>query len=185
MELLRIEYFTTYYKIDDLKKLINENKEINLNNKKENENKNIEINEKLDEKEKIITVDISNKDYQKDEDKLINNISKKLGSKVNKIIIEDGTIVYDEDNVINSLIRYILINKKPINNKIQVNIKLKDKLKEHIRDNICTPEFLYDYVDRHNYVDFLDINRIKKDEKLIQKDDIFMSINSKAYINDK
>jgi len=185
LELLRIEYFTTYYKIDDLKKLINENKEINLNNKKENENKNIEINEKLDEKEKIITVDISNKDYQKDEDKLINNISKKLGSKVNKIIIEDGTIVYDEDNVINSLIRYILINKKPINNKIQVNIKLKDKIKEHIKDNICIPEFLYDYVDRHNYVDFLDINRIKKDEKLIEKDDIYVSINSKAYINDK
>ena len=182
LELLRIEYFTTYYKTDDLKKLINENKEINLKNKEENENKNIETNEQLDEKEKVIKVDISNEEYQKEENKLMINISKKLGPTVNKIIIEDGTIALDE-NVINSLIRYIFINKKPIKNMMEANIRLKKELKDHIKDNICTPEFLYDYVDRHNYVDFLDINRIKKDEKFLQKDDIFFSIDSKAYIN--
>ena len=182
LKLIRIEYFTTYYKIDGLKKIINENKEINLDNKNENENKDIDSKEKLNEEEKTITVDISNMDYQKVENKLIIDVSEKLGEKVDKFIIEDGTIQFDE-NVINSLIRYILINKKPINNRMSAKINLKKDLNTHIKDNVCIPEYLIDYVDKHNYVDFLDINRIKKNEKLLEKDDIFISIDSKAYIN--
>ena len=182
LQLIRIEYFTTYYKINDLKKLINENKEINEDNEKEKENKNIDTKEKLSEEGKTITVDISNINYQKEENKLMMDVSEKLGPTVNKFIIEDGTIQSD-DNVINSLIRYILINKKPFNNRMNAKINLKRDLKAHIKDNVCIPEYLIDYVDRHNYVDFLDINRIKKDEKLLDKDDIFISIDSKAYIN--
>ena len=185
LKLIRIEYFTTYYKIDDLKKIINENKEINLDNKKENKyNNNDDKNEKLDEKEKTITIDISNIEYQKEENKLIFDVSQKLGRSVKKFIIEDGKIQFD-DNVINSLIRYILINKKPINNRMRAHINLKNELNLHIKDNVCIPEYLIDYVDKHNYVDFLDINRIKKDEKFLEKDDIFISIDSKAYINKK
>ena len=110
------------------------------------------------------------------------DVSEKLGPTVNKFIIKDGTIQSD-DNVINSLIRYILINKKPFNNRMNAKINLKRDLKAYIKDNVCIPEYLIDYVDKHNYVDFLDINRIKKDEKLLDKDDIFISIDSKAYIN--
>ena len=175
-ELLRVDYFTKYYDINEFKNNINEQKEENL--KKDDK---IDNNEILNEKEKTLKVDISNEDYQRDEYKLIKKIYKKFG-KISKFIIEDG-LISKEENVINSLVRYILINKKPINNKIDVNVSLKKDLKVHIKDNMCTIGFLSDYVDRHNYVDFLDINRIKKDEKFFQKDDIYIRVTSKAYIN--
>ena len=182
--LIRIEYFTNFYKIDDLKKIIDEKKEINCDNENENENENkdIDTKEKVSEEQKTITVDISNMDYQKVENQLIFDVSEKLGPTIDKFIIEDGTIRID-DNVINSLIRYVLINKKPINNRMSAKINLKKDLNTHIKDNVCIPEYLIDYVDKHNYVDFLDINRIKKNEKLLEKDDILISIESKAYIN--
>ena len=111
----------------------------------------------------------------------MNKISKKLQSK-NKLIVEDGTMS-DDENIINSLVRYILINKKPIKNKIFAKVNLNQNLNIHAKDNICYNEFLFDYVDRHNYVDFLDINRIKKGEKFIKKDDIYINLDSKAYLN--
>ena len=48
---------------------------------------------------------------------------------------------------------------------------------------MCYNESLFDFVDRHNFVDFLDINRIQKDEKFIQKDDLYITVSSKAYKN--
>ena len=179
-ELLRIEYFTKYYDLNEFKNILNEQKGIDI--KTEDNKKDIDINEILNEKEKTIKVDISNEDYQKDEYRLINKISKKFGKSVDKFIIEDKLFSNDE-NIINSMVRYILINKKPINNKINISIRFRKDIKVHVKDNMCTIGFLIDYVDRHNYVDFLDINRIKKDEKFLLKDDIYISIESTAYIN--
>ena len=182
LELIRIEYYTKFFGVEDFKKMINDKKEISLDNKTEEDNEEIDMNEEKDEKEKLIKVNISNQDYQI-EDKLLMNLSNKLGNEFKKIIIEDGKIEEEDDNVINSLIRYIFVNKKSINNKIKVKIGFKKDLKVHIKDNICLPEFLFDYVEKDNYVDFLDINRIKQDEKLLEKDDIFISIYSKTYLN--
>jgi hypothetical protein len=179
LELIRIDYYTKYYDIDEFKNKIitqnSENKVDNINEKK------IETSEVFDEKEKIITVDISNKNYQKDENRLINNISKKL-EEAKKFIINDG--VLDNNNTINSFIRYILINKKPFNNEIKANIEFNQGNKTIISDNICISELIYDYVGRHNYVDVLDINRIKKDENFLKNDDLFISINSKTYLSE-
>ena len=177
LELIRIEYFTKYYNIEELNDAIKNGKQ------KENINDKIDIKKEeiIDEKENVIKVDISNRDYQKEENKLLNKISKKLQNQ-NKLIVEDGTIL-DDENIINSLVRYILINKKPIKNKIFAKVNLNQNLNIHAKDNICYTEFLCDYVDRHNYVDFLDINRIKKGEKFIKKDDIYINLSSKAYLN--
>ena len=153
-----------------------------LNNK--DNNKSIEIDEKFDEKENIIKVDISNKDYQKDENELITKIADKLvGEK--KLIIEDGLIEDDNNKGISTLIRYILLSKKPFKNIMDANIGVKKDLKEEIKDNICLPGEVFDFVDKRNYVDFLDINRIKKDGEFIQKDDIFIRIDSSWCIDGK
>lgn len=152
-----------------------------LNNK--DNNKSIEIDEKFDEKENIIKVDISNKDYQKDENELITKIADKLeGEK--KLIIEDG-LIEDDNKGISTLIRYILLSKKPFKNIVDANIGVKKDLKEEIKDNICLPGEVFDFVDKRNYVDFLDINRIKKDGEFIQKDDIFIRIDSSWCIDGK
>ena len=177
LELIRVEYFTQYYDTKEFKNMIEEKKDIEINLKNE---KKIESVEKFDENEKILKVDISNEDYQRDENKLFWNISKKLET-ANKIIIEDGLIPNEDNIVLNSLVRYVLINKKPIKNRMEARIKLKKDLKIYIKDNICIPEYLFDYVDKHNYVDFLNINRIRKEDKFIQKEDILISVNSKAY----
>ena len=173
LELIRIEYFTKYYNIDEFKKSMNETKDVNNNIT----NENIYTNETVDEKEKTLKVDISNEEYQREEKRFFEIISKKL-EKVEKIIINDG--ILDEDKTINTLIRYILINKKSIDNEIRANIKLIKGLK-----NNCIPQLVCGYVDKHNYVDVLDINRIKMDELLLKKDEIFININSGAYLKDK
>ena len=177
LEILRIEYFTKFYDINYFKNSINA-----INTQKNEIKKDIDNNEILNEKEKTIKIDISNEDYQKDEYKLIHKILKKFGKSVIKFIIEDGLISNDED-IINPLVRYILINKKPFNNKMEAYIKFKKDLKVHIKNNMCAIGYLYDYVERHNYVDFLDINRIRKDENFLQKEDIYIRVDSKAYIN--
>ena len=116
------------------------------------------------------------------EKKILDKIEQIEGLRIalNKLSDEREEFIMKQSNKKNTLSKK---SSKDNNELISNDTELKMELKDHIKDNICTPEFLYDYVDRHNYVDFLDINRIKKDEKLIEKDDIFVSINSKAYIN--
>ena len=173
LELIRIEYFTKYFKIDEFKKNINEKKEVNNSNT----NRNIDTNEIIDEKEKILKVNIANEEYQREEKRFLDIISQKL-EKVEKVVINDG--ILDEDKTINSLIRYILINKKSIDNEIVANIRLiKDLM------NKCIPQFVCAYADKHNYVDFLDIYRIKIDETFLKKDDILININSGAYLKEQ
>ena len=178
LELMRFAYYTKYYDIDKFKKEVIAQYDVKMADKATE--KKIETDEKFNENEGIITVDISNKNYQKDESRLINNISKKL-EKAKKLIINDG--ILDNKDTINTFIRFILINKKPFNNRIEANIVLKKGINKNIKDNICIPELLYDYVDRHNYLDILDINKIKKDEDFLNDDDLFISIKSKSYLN--
>jgi hypothetical protein len=179
LELMRFAYYTKYYDIDKFKKEVIAQYDVKMADKATE--KKIETDEKFNENEGIITVDISNKNYQKDESRLINNISKKL-EKAKKLIINDG--ILDNKDTINTFIRFILINKKPFNNRIEANIVLKKGINKNIKDNICIPELLYDYVDRHNYLDILDINKIKKDEDFLNDDDLFISIKSKSYLNE-
>ena len=177
LELMRIDYYTKYYNLDEFKKKVIAQNIANVNNK--DVGKKIDIEEKLDEKQNIITVDISNGDYQRDENRLINKISKKLEN-AKKIIINDALL--DNNETFNSFIRYIFINKKPFNNEIEARIGFPKGRKE----NICISEKIYDYVGRHNYVDVLDINKIRKDGGFLKsKDDILISIDSRAYVNDK
>ena len=51
--------------------------------------------------------------------------------------------------------------------------------------NKCIPQFVCAYADKHNYVDFLDIYRIKIDETFLKKDDILININSGAYLKEQ
>ncbi len=177
LQIIRIEYFTKFYNIKEINNIINED----IEEEEINNNKNINNDEIIDENEKVIKVGVLNENYQRNENKLMNIISKKLEN-TNKLIIEDRTIS-NEENVINSVITYIFINNKPIKNKIYANVKLNNNLNIEIKDNMCYNESLFDFVDRHNFVDFLDINRIQKDEKFIQKDDLYITVSSKAYKN--
>ena len=180
LELFRIEYTTKYCTIDELKNIINKDKD----KEREINAKNVENKEKIDEKEKILRVDMSNSDYQIEEYKFFEKLSKKF-EKVNKIIIEDEDNSNKEKGITKSLIRYILLNKKPISNKIEVNVGCKEDLNEKIKKNSNIPEFLIDYVDKYNYVNFLNLHKLKKDELFIEKNDIFILIDSKCFIDKK
>jgi len=168
--LIRIEYFTKYYTINELKQYINENKEKNLLNKRKE--RDISIEEVIDNKEKIIKIDISNNDYQIEENDKISKINEKLNN-LNKLIIEDGQIE-EKTKGINSLVRYIFINKKPLKNRIKVQLSFKNKINKE-----SYPDYIIDYVDKHNYVNFFNIIRFKKNETILQKNDILMTIESK------
>jgi len=172
LDLIRIEYFTKYFILEEneLDQYLNENKEKNLLNKRKN--RDINIKETYDYKEKAIKIDILNTDYQIEENDKISKINKKLNSNNKKLIIEDGMI--EEAEVINSLVRYIFINKKPLKNRIGAELKIKQSSKSY-------PEYIYDYVDKRNYVDFFDIIRFKQNERILQKNDIVMSIDSQYY----
>ena len=180
LELFRIEYTTKYYTINELKNIKNKDKD----KEREINAKNVENKEKIDEKEKILRVDMSNSDYQIEEYKFFEKLSKKF-EKVNKIIIEDEDNSNKEKGITKSLIRYILLNKKPISNKIEVNVGCKEDLNEKIKKNSNIPEFLIDYVDKYNYVNFLNLHKLKKDELFIEKNDIFILIDSKCFIDKK
>ena len=169
--LIRIEYFTKYYTLNELKEYLNENKEKKLLNKSFDENINME--EKYDNKEKALKIDISNTDYQIEENDKISKINKKLNI-VNKLIIEDS-MIKEKNKGINSLVRYIFINKKPLKNNIGANLNIRKSSRKRY------PKYIYDFVDKHNYVDFFDIIRFKKDENILQKNDITMSIESQYY----
>ena len=175
LQLIRIEYRTKYYKIDEIKNKIKENKSIKENDKQ------IDKKETINEEDKIIKIDISNSDYNINENQLFENISNKL-KKAKKIIIEDGSIL-DNENIITTFIRYVFINKKPINNKLETYINYKSEISEQIKDNSIIPCFTINNVDKNNYVDIFDIYRINKDEKFIEKDDILIQIDSRAYLN--
>jgi len=171
LDLITIEYFTKYYTLDELKKYLNENKEKeSLNNSYD---KNINKEEKVDNKEKALKIDISNPTYHIEENDKISKINKRLNI-VDKFIIEDN-MIEEKNKGIYSLVRYIFINKKPLKNIIAAKLKINNSLKKSY------PKYIQDYVDKHNYVDFFDIIRFKKDEKILQKSDIVMSIESQYY----
>jgi len=171
LDLMRIEYFTKYYTLNELDQYLNENKEKNLLNKRKVRDINIE--ETYDNKEKAIKFDILNTDYQIEENDKISKINKKLNSNYKKLIIEDG-MIEEANKGINSLVRYIFINKKPLKNRIEAKLKIQKSSESY-------PKKIFDYVDKHNYVDLFDIIRFKKNEKILQKNDIAMSIDSKYY----
>ena len=179
LDLIKIEYFTKYYSIDELKQYISEKgKELIKNNN----NENIDLGEDIEEQlENTITIDISNKNYKLDENDLILSINEKL--KRNKKFIIEDRMIEDKDKGINSLVRYIFINRKYFKNRVRANIRKNKYLNEEVLNNMCIPMFSIDYVGGLNYVDFLDINRIKKDELFIEKDDISMNIKSKFFLD--
>ena len=177
-DLIKIEYFTKYYSIDELKQYISENQGKELINK--NNDENIDLVEDKDHEENTIKIDVSNKEYKLDEDNLILTINKKL-KEYKKFIIEDG-MIEDKNRGINSLVRYIFINKKFFKNRFRANIKKNKNSNEEVLNNMCIPMLSIDYALGVNYADFLDINRIKKDESFIGKDDISMNIKSKFYM---
>lgn len=179
LDLIKIRYYTKYYTLDELKQYISENKGKELINK--NSDENIGLKEDDDNMEKIIKVDVSNKDYKLDENNLILNINEKF-DKINKFIIEDG-MIEDKNDGINSLVRYVFINKKYIKNRMIANIKLKKDLSREVFNNMCFPMLSIDYVNGNSCVDFLDISRIKKDELFIGNNDISMMINSKFFLD--
>ena len=178
LDLIKIVYFTKYYSIDELKQYISENQGKELINK--NNDENIDLGEDKDHEENTIKIDVSNKEYKLDEDNLILTINEKL-KEYKKFIIEDG-MIEDKNRGINSLVRYIFINKKFFKNRFRANIKKNKNSNEEVLNNMCIPMLSIDYALGVNYADFLDINRIKKDELFIEKDDISMNIKSKFFL---
>jgi len=92
-------------------------------------------------------------------------------------------MIEDKNKGINSLVRYIFINKKFLKNRFRANIKINKYLNEETLNNMCIPILSIDYALGVNYADFLDINRIKKDESFIEKNSISMNIKSKFFLD--
>ena len=134
MNLIRIEYFTEYKTIDEVK---NQNviQEINDNKVK-------------DEKEDFT----SEKDTNNFEFHQVSHYSER--EFIDKVINDKKRVIIQEDTnkkIICSYIRYMLDNKKPINNDMTAYLKFSD---EKVDNNVFIPRIIKDSIDRYNYVNF-------------------------------
>ena len=153
MAIYRIHYYTKYYKLKDLREKLLNNKKIKEKEEKEGISEQ-EIISELDELPNIIKYDIS----EMTEDLIIYNIYK---NKNNKFIIEDKARK-NENNVKNTLIRFIFTNKGKKGIKFNANVNHHLTKNESIL-NLFHPKKIYENVDGYDHKTFMILHRLRDD----------------------
>ena len=198
MQLLRLEYFTKYKSIEEIrnnlikkdnkKKELNKEKEeyIKVEEKKEDEEQKKEkkdLNEENeleknsdDDEDRIFKVKISNVDMEIDGKEFMFNIKNKFNS-YNKIVIFDPSI-NDKKNVKSSLIRFIIISTQSTDSNLHIRISEKN-IKMDTKENYYYPEFFVDSIRRRNISNFSNIYRIRNDLPFLRNNDIGINIDVK------
>ena len=199
MQLIRLEYFTKYKSIEEIRNNLNktddkkeeiikdierhkkeENKE--QNNEKANLNEENEIEKYQDEDEededRILKVDIPNVEVEIDgKDFMFNIVNKFNRNNISKIVIKDPS-VNDKKNVISSLIRFIIVSAQPTDSNLHIKISEK-KIPMDAKENYYYPEFFIDSIKRKNISNFSNIYRIRNDLSFLKTHDIGINIDVK------
>ena len=200
MQLVRLEYFTKYKSIEEIRNnLIKKNdKKKELNKEKEEEeyikeeekredeeqkNEKKDLNEENglegnsdDDEDRIFKVKISNVDMEIDGKEFMFNIKNKFNS-YNKIVIFDPSI-NDKKNVKSSLIRFIIISTQSTDSNLHIRISEKN-IKMDTKENYYYPEFFVDGIRRRNISNFSNIYRIRNDLPFLKNNDIGINIDVK------
>jgi len=164
LSIQRIEYFTKYYKFDELRNAL-----LNKNKYCECKIKNIDL-EKQDIKKKEITkinydVSIQNE----------NSLFYSLFKKKQDYVLEDkslGNKIYSEGTII----RYNFLNTETDEKKFIAKIKYKKECLYSKRINVFWPDIIYDKVESNNYTNFYTIYKMREDLSFIEYDDNNISI---------
>jgi len=171
LSIQRIEYFTKYYKFDELRKgLLNKNKYYEYKIKK------IDLEKQEKEKKEITKIfyDVS----IRNENSLFYSLFKKTND---YYVLEDKSLenkIYSESTII----RYNLLNtstdEKKFNAKIIFN-RFKKNCLYNKRINVFWPNFIYGKVESNNYTNFCTIYKIRGDLPFIEFDDNNITIDLK------
>ena len=150
----KIHYYTKYYKLNDLREKLLNNKKIEEEDKKEGNLEQEIIISELEESPNIVKYDISKKTE--------NSIIYRIYNDNNKnFIIEDKTRV-NENNVKNTLIRYILTNKGEDSKNYRFNTKFKYFKIQQIL-NSFNPNIINDSVNKDDIKSFMILQRLRDD----------------------
>ena len=160
----RADYFTKYYKFDELRNNL-------LNNKYKEKEENTENEEKESEDEELLQ---EYKNYDVSEKNENSIIYSKLSNNT-KIVLEDKSLK-NKNKVQKTLISFFFVNTDDkLNKKLDINIKLKNGSLERItnfKDNR-----IIDYSEHNSIVKFYSIYRLRDDLPFFKKDDISILID--------
>ena len=162
--LYRASYFTKYYKFDELRSNL-------LNNKYKEKEENTENERKESEDEELLQ---EYKNYDVSEKNENSIIYSKLSNNT-KIVLEDKSLK-NKNKFKKTLISFFFVNTDDkLNKKLDINIKLKNGSLERItnfKDNI-----IIDYTEQNSIVKFYSIYRLRDDLPFFKKDDISILID--------
>ena len=182
MSIFRFEYFTTYFKRNQLIYLSEENKDFKYDDVKR-ENVSEDINNVDNKYEKLI-LDYSVLKEKKNEKDFLSYVNENINYKYNKMIVIENKDVINKKIIKSSLIRYYLISKNK--NVFKIEINKKDSNKD-ILNNFYLPDNIHDFVEEKGCCNLLNIHRIKNELNFLTQSSIGISIktvNAEKYFKD-
>ena len=186
IELIRLEYFTQFNSIENIKNIYNN---ANAIPEQEINNENIKVLIGIGNEEKNEELDLKIFSYYEQKglenyDKIDEDILKRF-KKGEKIIIR-----FDEDNKnknkqdIKTIISYIIVNKKPFINKYALNIKFRQNCQE-MKDNSCVVNNkINNFILERSYKVITNIQRKSLNSKFFESVEIFAEITT-SYVSEK
>ena len=159
----RIEYFTKYYKFDELRNAL-----LNKTKYCECKIKNIDI-ENQDIEKKKINYDVS----IQNENSLFYSLFEK---RKHYYVLEDkylGNKIYSESTII----RYNFLNTGTDEKKFFAKIRFSKECLYNKRINVFWPDFIYDKVESNNYTNFYTIYKMREDLPFIEFNDNIITID--------
>jgi len=179
LSIFKFEYFLTYFTKKELMALFDEKKNFIYQNIRRDINA-IKKNNIIDNNN--INLDISILKEKSDEE-FIKYIKDNLKEK-KTIIIENKEIL--ENKIIKScLIRYYILSQSK-DSVFKINIRMNEMAKD-IENNFYIPNIIYDYVEKNNSNNIINIHRIKNKLRFLENNSIgtiFSNINYEKYFNE-
>ena len=177
-ELIRIEYYTKNYSINDLRKKYNSqivpnNNKNNMLNLNDNAIGEIEIEEEEEKDLDDFSLFSVNNNLNKDK-----NYLKKFKNG-EKITIRFNNDKDENEEEMKTIISYIFVNKKPFSNYFSYTIKLRPDLPQEIKDNsFMIEKMIYFFIDARSYKLITYIQRKSLNSKFLENDDLVIKIEA-------
>ena len=180
IELIRIEYFTNFYSIEDIKNIYN-----NANYFPEDQINNENIKGFIDlEKDAESEVDdfcLLDDEGKKIKYYQINDDIIKRFKKGEKITIRFNDNETKEEEI-KTIISYIIVNKKPFCNKYSFNIRFRQQIQEKKDNSFMVDSLRSNYILDRSYKVITIIQRKSLDSKFFDSDDIYGELKT-SYIS--
>jgi len=180
IELIRIEYFTNFYSIEDIKNIYN-----NANYFPEDQINNENIKGFIDlEKDAESEVDdfcLLDDEGKKIKYYQINDDIIKRFKKGEKITIRFNDNETKEEEI-KTIISYIIVNKKPFCNKYSFNIRFRQQIQEKKDNSFMVDSLRNNYILDRSYKVITIIQRKSLDSKFFDSDDIYGELKT-SYIS--